>query len=767
MKTRFGQKLRLRNWLGTALVMVVVALLTRDRGPARITPMTSPVAVAPALTPSNPTSLSPERRAFQSQLARRANSPEALPIPTAEIVQPPIVNERRVVIEPDLRTQLRELAAEGIDPTVRLPALWGDDFQITVTRHEAQDGRQGAIVGELAGKPGSQVILGYADEAVAGTVFDPDRGLFQVRYLGNGQHRVVELDPARFPPDGPPALPAIGPVPAPAPAPASLATVSALGPSSTVLEAEPGPAAMLQGDPLPEAPVPYADLAQGDGASVPGPVAGDVTVQVDVMVVYTAACATANGGASGMTALINASVTSANTAYSNSHISQSLRLVYSGQITYTSSGQLGTDLSRLRTTGDGIMDTAHTLRDQYKADLVSLFVTGASDYAGIAYLWMPGYAPSAVAPNGFSVVVDVYADSNLTFAHELGHNMGCGHAASDGGSGAYSYSYGHKFTANNTSYRTVMAYAPGIRLPYFSSPSYSYLGTTLGTSTANNTLTIQNSGSSVSAFRVGSTVQQDWTLSGAVDLTADEKPDLYWRNLASGRVISWAMDGISSQSTATLWAASSPGDSAWVPVGAGDFNADTKPDMVWRNTTSGRVVLWYMDGTTRTSTAVIWPITSAADALWVPMATGDFNADGKQDLIWRYSPTGRVIVWYMDGATRTGTANLWPATAAGDSLWVPVATADLNADGKTDILWRNSSTGRVIVWMMNGVTRTSTVTLWAASAAGDSLWVPMATGDFNADGKPDILWRNSSTGRVIVWYLNGTTTTSTATVWGS
>lgn len=679
---------------------------------------------------------------------------------TSELVQAPIVNERRVIIEPDLRTQLRDLAAEGQEVTVQLPALWGEDFQIAVLRHEARDERQGAITGELAGKPGSQVILGYADEAVAGTVFDPDRGLFQVRYLGHGQHRVVELDPNRFPPDGPPALPIIEP------ATAAPATVAVPGARLNLSEQAPGPASMAEGDPLREAPVPYTDLVQGDGTTAPGLVAADAAVQVDVMVVYTAACATANGGSSGMSALINASVASANTSYNNSHLSQSLRLVYSGEISYTSSGQLGTDLSRLRTTGDGIMDSAHTLRDQYKADLVSLFVTGASDYAGIAYLWMTGYAPSAVAPNGFSVVVDVYADSNLTFAHELGHNMGCGHAQADGGSGAYSYSYGHKFTVSGTQYRTVMAYAPGIRIPYFSSPNYSYLGGTLGTATANNTLTMQNSGSSISAFRVGSTVYQDWTVSGSADLTADSKPDIYWRNVSSGRVISWTMDGIVSQATATLWAASSPGDSAWVPITAGDFNADNKPDLVWRNTASGRVIIWYMDGTTRSSTATIWPVTSAADALWVPITAGDFNADGKPDLIWRYSPTGRVIVWYMNGVTRTGTANVWPATAAGDSLWVPVATADMNADSKPDILWRNSSSGRVIVWIMNGINRTSTVTLWAASAVGDSLWVPMATGDFNADNKPDILWRNSSTGRVIVWYMDGTTRSSTATVWG-
>ena len=31
------------------------------------------------------------------------------------------------------------------------------------------------------------------------------------------------------------------------------------------------------------------------------------------------------------------------------------------------------------------------------------------------------------------------------------------------------------------------------------------------------------------------------------------------------------------------------------------------------------------------------------------------------------------------------------------------------------------------------------------------------SGDFNADGKQDILWRNTQTGEVRIWYMNGST----------
>ena len=66
-----------------------------------------------------------------------------------------------------------------------------------------------------------------------------------------------------------------------------------------------------------------------------------------------------------------------------------------------------------------------------------------------------------------------------------------------------------------------------------------------------------------------------------------------------------------------------------------------------------------------------------------------------------------------------------------------------NPNAKTEILWRNTSTGQNYVWYMDGTTATGGDYL---TTVPDLNWTIVGRNDFNGDGKPDILWRNTSTG---------------------
>jgi hypothetical protein len=86
---------------------------------------------------------------------------------------------------------------------------------------------------------------------------------------------------------------------------------------------------------------------------------------------------------------------------------------------------------------------------------------------------------------------------------------------------------------------------------------------------------------------------------------------------------------------------------------------------------------------------------------------GDFNADGMADILWRHSTTGQVIIWLMNSTVRTSRAS--PGTVS-DLNYQIQGVGDFNADGMADILWRHSTTGQIYVWLMDNGLRTASVT---------------------------------------------------------
>ena len=212
------------------------------------------------------------------------------------------------------------------------------------------------------------------------------------------------------------------------------------------------------------------------------------------------------------------------------------------------------------------------------------------------------------------------------------------------------------------------------------------------------------------------------------------------------------------QATALLGGGDIPAvsDMTWQIVGTGDFNNDGSVDVLWRyNGAGGKVRVWYMSGTTLLSGA---DITSVSDLSWQVAGTGDFNKDGHVDILWRYNGTGgQVRVWYMNGISIIGGANL---CAVPDLNWQVGGTGDFNKDGSVDILWRyNGTGGRNRVWYMNGVSIIGGADLLAVS---DLNWQIGGVADYSGDGNVDVVWRYAgAAGYVYVWDLNGIAWTQT------
>jgi len=174
---------------------------------------------------------------------------------------------------------------------------------------------------------------------------------------------------------------------------------------------------------------------------------------------------------------------------------------------------------------------------------------------------------------------------------------------------------------------------------------------------------------------------------------------------------------------------------------SGDFNGDGKADLLWKRA-DGSVVMWLMNGAAMSSSAnLIGPASG-----WSVTQVADFNGDGKADLLWQHTD-GSVGMWLMNGTTKSFAAGLiGPASG-----WSITQVADFNGDGKADLLWQHTD-GSVGMWLMNGTTKSFAAGLIGAGSG----WSVKQVADFNGDGKADLLWQHTD-GSVGMWLMNGTT----------
>lgn len=357
------------------------------------------------------------------------------------------------------RAAFEDFLARGAkDPTQELLLPLFPDRVCTVRNlHLAARERSAAgYTAELKEAPHGRVQFVYNDGALLATVDLGDGGLFAIESDPSGAQVVRELDRAAFLPCG------------------------AEGAQEIACRAPAGTA---------------------HAARSAAPRGG--TPQLDVLVLYTSDVAQAQGGgASGMQDFALSAILSTNVSLSESLTGARANLVAAVQVDYAETGDLYTDIARLKDGSDGFLDQAQALREQYAADLVCLLVE-SGNASGIGYLLT---SPSGSPDFGYSVVMRSAAVYNLSFAHELGHNLGCHHDREHATSGYLACSYGYRFFGTDgVQYRTVMSYSPGQRIPRYSNPDVSYAGSPTGVAdgqsgSADNAKTIRATAGIVSQY---------------------------------------------------------------------------------------------------------------------------------------------------------------------------------------------------------------------------------------------------------------------------
>ena len=239
--------------------------------------------------------------------------------------------------------------------------------------------------------------------------------------------------------------------------------------------------------------------------------------------------------------------------------------------------------------------------------------------------------------------------------------------------------------------------------------------------------------------------------------TVDNSADIAFWRADTGRHMLWGMrrttyDG----SNGILWTRPNQ------PVATDDFTGDCAQDVVEREP-GGQILFFEMDGSPLPATGI--PLTGGPVLAlnWKVAATADFNHDGRPDILWRNTDSQRLVIWTMGQGGLPGThktGNLTPnPDHAVDGNWEVVAAADYDDDTNVDLLWYNPVSGRTVIWYMNAVVARISGAFTTPSMAADANWRVVASADFGrgasaSGGTPDLLWRNATSGKLVVWHMN-------------
>ncbi len=184
------------------------------------------------------------------------------------------------------------------------------------------------------------------------------------------------------------------------------------------------------------------------------------------------------------------------------------------------------------------------------------------------------------------------------------------------------------------------------------------------------------------------------------------------------------------------------------PTGAtgltGDFNGDGRTDVLWHRSGDRTKVIWFgqSSGAFATSTLTV-------DAAFEPVLL-DADGEGTTDVLWWSATRDGDLLWM---GRRSGTPVVQPLAVKGALL---PTVFDGDGDGDDDLVWYEPRTGATSVWTSPGTGAFSTR---ATSAPVGSRAVVI---DYDGDGRQDLLWYRSAQYVHDIWHSTGSMAFTTA-----
>jgi hypothetical protein len=221
------------------------------------------------------------------------------------------------------------------------------------------------------------------------------------------------------------------------------------------------------------------------------------------------------------------------------------------------------------------------------------------------------------------------------------------------------------------------------------------------------------------------------------DFNKDGKLDLVVANEKGGDVSVLLHDGkggFSPSPGSPFPAGPNPNDLA-----SGDFNGDGLVDLAIANHETQHITVLLGDGRGSLAPAPCSPAIVVVKPHVHGVAAADFNGDGSLDLVTDSWALDCLLILFGDGNARFATPGA--SVAVGRHPYQRVRVADLNGDGRADIVSPNLEGDNITILLGDGKGKFHQPAR-SPFPCGDSPF-NVAIGDINADGKPDLAIVNS------------------------
>jgi hypothetical protein len=182
------------------------------------------------------------------------------------------------------------------------------------------------------------------------------------------------------------------------------------------------------------------------------------------------------------------------------------------------------------------------------------------------------------------------------------------------------------------------------------------------------------------------------------DLNGDGKPDIVVANEQSNNVTILLSDGKGEFTPAKgspFPAGHNPND-----IAIGDFNRDGKLDLAVANHEEKHLTVLLGDGNGGLTPAPNSPVAVEVRPHVHGVATGDLNGDGNLDLVTDSWANDQVITLFGDGKANFRTPGTF--VKVGKRPYQRHRAADVNDDGKADIITTNTEGNNVTVLLSDG-----------------------------------------------------------------